>query len=58
MPYLLAGLKQGGWLTKTGQYSTDVSDAAVFDRDEALLRARKHKAASNTLLLVRQEDIV
>lgn len=56
--YLLAGLKQGGWLTKTGQYSTDISQAAVFNREEALMRARRHKEASNVLLLVRQDDIV
>lgn len=56
--YLLAGLKQGGWLSTTWQYTTDIKQARVFDRDEALALAKKHKAASNILLPVRQEDIV
>jgi hypothetical protein len=57
MPYLLVGLKQSGWLTKSGQYSTDRNDAAVFDRDEALARVAKHRGASNILIPVRQEDL-
>jgi hypothetical protein len=57
MTYLLAGLKQGAWLSRTSQYNTDIKQAAVFDREEALERCRKHKAASNILLPVRQEDL-
>ena len=50
--YYLAGLKQGGWLSKTSQYTTDLSQAATFGRTEALARARKHRSASNILLPV------
>lgn len=55
--YYLAGLKQSAWVTKTGQYSTDIKSAATFTREEALERCAKHKAASNILLPVRIEDI-
>ena len=51
MVYLL-GVKQMAWVTSTGQYSTDIKAAQVFDLDEALARCRKHKAASNLLIPV------
>jgi len=55
--YLLAGLKQGGWLTKTGQYSTDLSAAKRMSRDEALATIARHNEASNILIPVREEDL-
>ncbi len=48
----LFGAKQGGWVTPTGQYSTDIKTAATFGLSEALERCKKHKAASNILLPV------
>lgn len=56
--YLLAGLKQGGWLTKTGQYSTDITAAKRMDRDEALATVARHNEAANILVPVREEDLV
>ena len=48
----LFGAKQMGWATTTGQYSTDLKEAATFGLSEALARCKKHKAASNILLPV------
>jgi len=48
----LAGLKQGAWVTKTGQYSTDITQARTFGLTEALDRCRQHKAAGNVLIPV------
>ena len=56
--YLLLGMKQAAWLTSTGQYSTDVSVARKFERDEAVAISKRHKEASNILILVREEDLV
>lgn len=50
--YYLAGLRQSAWLTKTGQYSTDIREAARFTREEAIARAKRHKESSNILLPV------
>lgn len=58
MIYHLLGMKQSGWLTKTGQYSSDVTAAASYTREAALTLARRHKSAANILIPVRQEDIV
>lgn len=48
----LFGAKQAGWATTTGQYSTDIKQAATFGLQEALQRCRQHKAASNILIPV------
>jgi hypothetical protein len=56
--YLLLGLKQSAWLTKTGQYSTDIAEARRLPRDEAVTIAKRHKEASNTLILVAEADII
>lgn len=48
----LAGLKQGAWLTKTGQYSTDLASASTYSLSNALIIAKRHKEASNILLPV------
>lgn len=48
----LAGLKQSAWLTKTGQYSTDIKSAMILPLGEALARCRLHRTASNILIPV------
>lgn len=58
MDYLLASLKLSGWLTRTSQYSSDVNEAQVFTRDEALTIAKRHKEAGRVLVPVRKEDVV
>lgn len=55
--YYLLGMKQMGWVTKTGQYSTDIKTAATFGRTAAFARARAHKANSNILVPVLVEDM-
>lgn len=52
MEVYLAGLKQSAWLTRTGQYSTDISSALRLPLEEALERCRVHKSASNILIPV------
>lgn len=54
--YLL-GMRQAGWLTVTGQYSTDIKDARKVGYGEALKIAARHKEASNILIPVRVEDV-
>lgn len=56
--YYLLGMKQSGWVTRTGQYSTDIADAKTFTRDEALAQAARHKTSSNILIPVCKEDLV
>lgn len=55
--YLLLGMKQAGWVTNTGQYSTDIKDAAVLSEGAAYKMLRRHKEAGNILIPVRQEDM-
>ncbi len=55
--FYLLGMKQSGWLSKTGQYSSSLADAAIFPSDEAFLRIKKHREASNILIPVRVEDM-
>lgn len=47
-----------GWLTKTGQRSTDITDAATYGLPEARLLAKRHKNDSgHTVVPVRVTDI-
>lgn len=50
--FYLLGMKQGGWLTQSAQYSTSLPDAAKFTARDAISRCRLHRAASNTLIPV------
>lgn len=52
MQTYLLGVKQMAWVTSTGQYSTDIKTAQVFDLNAAIERCKKHKAASNLLVPV------
>lgn len=40
--YLYSGRNQG-WLTAAGNYSSDLAEALIVGRSEALARCRKHK---------------
>jgi hypothetical protein len=56
--YILYSTRSNGWLTKTSTYSTDISQARIYERDDALAMVRRAKTqASHNLLPVRQEDI-
>ena len=55
--YYLVGLRQGAWMTKTGQYSTDRKQARQVSWDEAIDLCRRHKAASNILVPVLVADM-
>lgn len=53
--YYLWSKKMQGWFTTSATYSTDLTEAKSFTRDEALAFAKRHR---NGFLLVRDEDIV
>ena len=55
--YYLASLKLQGWLSKTSQFTTMLTEAKAFDRDEALATCRRYKAASHLLVPVRASDM-
>jgi hypothetical protein len=56
--YLLYSARNQGWFTKSSTYSTDISQARVFDRDEALAMRRKHYTdGAHNMIPVRQEDM-
>lgn len=56
-PYYLASLKLSGWLSKTGQYTTDIKEARLFNHMEALEFSRKHKEAGRVLVPVAKADM-
>lgn len=55
--YYLLGMKQAGWLTRTSQYSTDLSQAAKFEREDAFALIKRHREAGKALIPVRVEDM-
>ena len=56
--YLLFSPKANGWLTKQSTYSTDIKEALVTNRDEALRICKLHRdQAGRNMIPVRQEDI-
>lgn len=56
--YLLYSPRGLGWFTRSSTYSTDLSEAKTFTRDEALAMVRKHKhQGAHNMIPVRQEDI-
>lgn len=42
--YYVASLKLSGWLSKTSQYTTDITQAREFNHGEALAMCAKQKA--------------
>lgn len=58
MIYLLYSPRSQGWLTKSSTYSSDISEAKTFSRNEALLMVKRQRdKAGYNLLPIRQEDI-
>jgi hypothetical protein len=56
--YLLYSPRGQGWFTNSSTYSSDISQAKIFSREDALAMVRKHKhQGSHNMLHVRQEDI-
>lgn len=56
--YLLYSPRGLGWFTRTSTYSTELSQAKTFTRDEALAMVRKHKIqGAHNMIPVRQEDL-
>jgi hypothetical protein len=56
--YLLYSTSRQGWFTKASTYTSDITHAQEFDRDEALAMVRKHKTqGAHNMIPVRQEDI-
>jgi hypothetical protein len=56
--YLLYSPRGQGWFTNSSTYSSDISQAKIFSREDALAMVRKHKhQGSHNMLPVRQEDI-
>lgn len=57
MYYLYSG-RLNGWLSRGGNYSTDLADAAVHTREDALAICRRHKNQGGYQLLpVAQADL-
>lgn len=50
--YYLANLKFSGWLSRTGQVTTDLAEAKTFTADEAIAACKKHKEAGKLLVPV------
>jgi hypothetical protein len=40
--HYLYSIKMQGWATTTGTYSSDIKDAQLLERSEAIDKARKH----------------
>lgn len=55
--YYIASLKLSGWMSQSYQYTTDISQARKFSRDEALEMCRRQKAGGNSVILVSVEDM-
>lgn len=56
--YLLYSPRGLGWFTKASTYSSDISNAKTFTRDDALAMVRKHKTqGAHNMIPVRQEDL-
>lgn len=55
--YYLASLKLSGWLTKTGQYSSDIKSAQEYTREAALATASRHRSNHHILVPVRKRDM-
>jgi len=55
--YYLANIKLGGWLSKTFQVTTDLTQAKKFTHDEAIEVCKKSKAASRLVVPVAVEDM-
>ena len=57
--YYLYSIKMNGWATSTGTYSSDLKDAQLLSRREALSKARKHFDQGRlTLIPVCEDDIL
>ena len=58
MVYLLYSPRGMGWFTRSSTYSSDIKEAKVFGRDEAIEMCKRHKTQSgHNMIPVRQEDI-
>lgn len=55
--YYLASLKLQGWFSRSSQFTSDIKEAKVFDRDEALAQCKRFKANAHILVPVRQRDM-
>lgn len=56
--YLLYSPRGLGWFTRSSTYSTDLSEAKLFSRDDALAMVRRHKEqGAHNMIPVRQEDL-
>jgi hypothetical protein len=57
--YFLYSPRGQGWFTKSSTYSSSLSDAKQFTREEALAMRRKHTTdAGHNMLPVRQMDML
>jgi hypothetical protein len=50
--YYLASLKLSAWMSKTGQYTSDITQARELTYPEAIAVAKRHKQASAILVPV------
>lgn len=57
--YLLYSPRNLGWWTKTSTYSSDISQAKTFTREEALALRKKHTTDGGyNMLPVRKDDML
>jgi hypothetical protein len=58
MDYVLYSPRGQGWFTRASTYSSDITEAKKFSRDDAIRFCKKHRtAAGHNMIPVRQEDI-
>jgi hypothetical protein len=55
--YYLASLRLSGWMSKTGQYTSDITQAREFNHMEALTMAKRQKDGGNNVVPVEKADM-
>ncbi len=56
-PYYVASLRGSGWFSRSSQFNTDIKEAKVMDRNDALALCARYKSNGHVCVPVRQEDM-
>lgn len=57
MTYYVASLRGAGWFSRSSQFNTQLAEAKVMDRDEALALCARYKGTGHVCVPVRAEDM-
>lgn len=55
--YYVASLRGAGWFSRSSQFNTQLTEAKVMDRDEALALCKRYKSNGHVCVPVRAEDM-